>query len=151
MMTRLFVMAVLLLWPFWNRGETTMLEEIQRKDWLPYFNEFNERNRLRPTRLEVIGNGDSSAANFKSIVETDYWMEDGLPLLGVSLEPNEDGAPRVEVMLGGEHIKPSAHMMHTVEGAQRIVRTLGKDGRECELEIEDKDGAVSSLHFFSWP
>ena len=90
-----------------------MLEEIKRKDWLPYFNGFNERNHLRLARLEVIGDG-GPAPKPGSSVETDFWMEDGLPLLGISLEPTGEGAPRVEVMLGGETVKPPAHMTHTV-------------------------------------
>lgn len=123
-----------------------MLEEIQRKDWLPYFNEFNERNRLRPTRLEVIGE-DAIATNELIPVGEDYWMEDGLPLLGISIDPVGEDAPRVEVMLGGETVTPSRHMTHTVSGAQRVVRTLDQHGRECELEIEDEEGAVTILHF----
>lgn len=123
-----------------------MLEEIRRDEWLPYFDEFNERNRLRPTRLEIIG-VDGAAPDSRLSCETDFWMENGLPLVGISLEPTGEGSPRIEVMLGGETVNPSAHMTHTVSGAQRVIRTLDESGRECELELEDEDGAVTILHF----
>lgn len=122
-----------------------MLEEIKRKDWLPFINEFSERNRLRVTRLEVIGNGYTGVSRQPS-VEKDFWMEDGLPLVGIGLEPAPDDAPRVEIMLGSDSINPPVHMTHTVEGARRVARTLGVDGRESELEIEGADGAVTILH-----
>ena len=122
-----------------------MLEEIKRSEWEPYISGFNGRNKMRPTRLEFIG--QVGEKNSPLAVETDFWMEDGLPLLGVSLEPDRQGMPRVQIMLGGESVRPPGHMTHIIMGAQRIIRTLDADGRECELEIEDEDGAVTILHF----
>lgn len=124
-----------------------MLEEIKRSEWPPFFREFNQRNQMRPTRLEVVGGDAPTKADSGLSVESDYWMEDGLPLAGVSLEPGSEGAARVEIMLGGEAARPSDHMTHTVTGAQRVIRTLSADGHECELEIEDEEGAVTILHF----
>ena len=37
-----------------------MGEEIRRSEGTLYFNEFNGRNRMRETRLEVIGKADSA-------------------------------------------------------------------------------------------
>ena len=124
-----------------------MLEEIKRNEWEVFFRAFNGRNETRPTRLEVLGGVGPERTDSRIPVETDYWLEDGLPLTGVSLEPEGKGAPRVEIMLGGEAAGHAEHLTRTVTGAQRVKRTIGEDGRESALEIEDGEGAVTILHF----
>lgn len=124
-----------------------MSEEIKRSEWGPFFKEFNGRNQARPTRLEVMDGKAGERADSRLSVETDYWVEDGLPLAGVSLEPEGEDAPRIEIMLGGEAARPTGHMTHTVTGARRVCRTLDEGGRDCGLEVEDKEGAVTILHF----
>lgn len=123
------------------------MEEIKRNEWEAFFRAFNGRNETRPTRLEIIDGEASEKKDSGMSVESDYWVEDGLPLAGISLEPEGEVAPRVEIMLGGEASGHAEHMTHTVMGTQRVKRTLGEDGRDSGLEIEDEEGAVTILHF----
>ncbi len=116
-----------------------MRDDIQREQWDEYIKEFSERNSMRPTRLEVMGQPGA--------FESDFWLEGGLPLAGISLEPEGEGAPQIEIMLGGEANHAARHMTHTVSGVQRVVRETGEDGREATLELEDKEGAITILHF----
>lgn len=118
-----------------------MRDDIKQEQWDEYIKEFNRRNRMRSTRLEVMGEAGA--------FESDFWLEGGLPLTGISLEPEGEGAPRVEIMLGGEANHVARHLTHTVSGVQRVGREIGEDGREVTLELEDKEGAITLLHFES--
>jgi hypothetical protein len=113
-----------------------MRQEVKRDDWEVFLREFGERNRRRPTRLEVIG---------QTRDESDYWLENGLPLSGVTLETECEGSPRVEIMLDTGTAKDSRHMTHTVCGVRRVARYLRADGFCERLEIEDGDGALTLL------
>lgn len=113
-----------------------MRQEVKRDDWEIFLRDFGERNRHRPTHLEVIGQKRG---------EADYRLEDGLPLSGVVLESEGEGSPRVEIMLDGETAKDSRHMTHIVRGVTRVARDLRADGF-CEmLEIEGEDNEVILL------
>ena len=114
-----------------------MTQEIRSEEWGEFIREFGERNRRRPTRLEVIGQTRDEAE--------DYWLEDGLPLSGVALETAGEGAPRVAIRLGGEGAKDSRHMTHTVRGVRRLASDPGGEDSGERLEIEDGGGAVTLL------
>jgi hypothetical protein len=113
-------------------------ENVERGEWPTYLREFDRRNRNRPTRLEVIG---------KPWAETDYWLEDGLPLVGLSLETTGADGPRVALMLDGAAAAGSGHMTHTVSRVRRVTRSLTEDGRDEGLEIEGANGLTTVLHF----
>ncbi len=116
-----------------------MRDDVEQSQWASYFAGFNERNEMRPTRLEVIGQAGA--------VETDFWLEDGLLFAGISLSPDGADAPRVEIMLAGGMADDKHHLTHAVRGARQVWRELGTDAREAALEIEDKKGLTTILRF----
>ena len=53
--------------------------------------DFGKRNKMRPTRLGVLGPAREA--------ESDFWLEDGLLFAGIALEMDGDRGPSIEVML----------------------------------------------------
>jgi hypothetical protein len=109
---------------------------LEPQSWSSDIAAFDKRNKLRPTRLEVLG----STREFDS----DFWIEDGLLLAGIDLEFDQDTGPQVEIMLQSPSAK--AHMTHSVSAVKRLSleTTSGKDG--C-LEIEDTEGNLTIMRF----
>ena len=113
--------------------------EIERGQWAEYFGEFSKRNQSRATRLETFG--DLGAQE----------EEQNLPLNGVSVEDSGAGAPRIEIMLGGDSPDDERHLTHTIARAVRVMAKADADGRDEALEIEDADGVKTLLRFESLP
>jgi hypothetical protein len=113
---------------------------IEPKFWQAQLAEFGERNNLRPTRLEVLGSAKE--------IESDFWLEDGLLLTGIELDPDGDHGPKVEIMLEAPAEIPQNHMTHTVDGVRRIEMHI-TSGVDEELEIEDSEGTMTILRFES--
>lgn len=65
-----------------------MRKIIEPSSWRMNLADFGERNKLRSTRLEVVG--------LDKEVDSDFWLEDGLLLSGVDLELEGDQGPTVE-------------------------------------------------------
>ena len=105
-----------------------------RKKWSEYFAEFNERNKLRPTWLQILNSNRA------------YSESRDLPLLGVSLEEKGTDAPCLQISLGDDHLG-SRHLTHTVNGLKSLTIQLGLDGREESVEFIDKGGTASLLVF----
>lgn len=116
-----------------------MRDDIERGQWASCLAEFNARNQTRPTRLEVIGQAGA--------VASDFWLAEGLPLAGISLDPDGADAPQVAIMLDGQTADAARHLTHTVIDVRQVRREFGADGREAVLEIEDKDGLTTILRF----
>jgi hypothetical protein len=117
-----------------------MDDVIKREEWNSYIKEFNDRNSLRATRVEVL-----------SAELGDQEEEDLLPLLGISLEEKGKDAPAIEISLGGETTKEERHLTHSVSRVRNIMRKIGLDLREEALLIEDEDGTKTILHFETLP
>jgi hypothetical protein len=117
-----------------------MQEIIERPNWADFIKEFNRRNDLRATRVEVVGQ-DLGAQEEESL----------LPLTGLSLEEKGKDAPRIEISLGGETAKDDRHLTHMVSRVRSIMTKMGADLREDALLIEDEDGTKTILHFESLP
>jgi hypothetical protein len=117
-----------------------MQEIIDRGNWADFIKEFNRRNDLRATRVEVVGQ-DLGAQEEESL----------LPLTGLSLEERGKDAPRIEISLGGETAKDERHLTHMVSRVRSIMSKMGADLREEALLIEDEDGTKTILHFESLP
>lgn len=115
-----------------------MRNNIQPLSWQPDLAAFGKRNNMRPTRLEVLG----SAAE----VETDFWLEDGLLLAGIDLDPDGERGASVEIMLQAAAATSKNHVTHTVAGVKRLILETN-DGRDKALEIEDEEGRVTIMHF----
>jgi uncharacterized protein DUF5335 len=117
-----------------------MQEVIEREQWGDFVKEFNSRNEMRATRVEVVG-GEVGAQE----------EEQKLPLLGISLEEKGSDAPRIEITLGGETAKEERHLTHMISRVKQIMRKIGTDLREEALLIEDEEGTKTILHFETLP
>jgi hypothetical protein len=118
-----------------------MSEVIEREQWDNFIKEFNSRNALRATRLEVVGGGEIGAQE----------EEELLPLTGISLETKGADAPRIEISLGGETAKEERHLTHMIVRVRSIMAKIGVDLREEALLIEDEDGTRTILLFQTLP
>ena len=114
-----------------------MRKNIEPLSWQSDLAAFGKRNNMRPTRLEVLGPAGE--------VEADFWLEDGLLLAGIDLDPDRERGTCVEIMLQAPSASNKNHVTHTVAGVKRLV--LETDGRDKALEIEDKEGRVTVMHF----
>jgi hypothetical protein len=115
-----------------------MRKNIEPLSWQSDLAAFGKRNNMRPTRLEVLGPAGE--------VETDFWLEDGLLLAGIDLDPDGERGACVEIMLQASSASSKNHVTHTVAGVKRLVLET-TDGRDKALEIEDKEGRVNVMHF----
>ena len=115
-----------------------MRKNIEPLSWQNVLAAFAKRNNMRATRLEVLGPAGE--------VETDFWLEDGLLLAGIDLDPDGELGTCVEIMLQAPSASKRNHMTHTVAGVKRLVLET-TDGRDGGLEIEDEEGSVTIMHF----
>lgn len=105
-----------------------MRKNLEPSSWQTNLAEFGVRNKMRPTRLEVLGPTRE--------VESDFWIEDGLLLSGIDVEMDGHHGPSVEIMLESQAVPGHDHMTHTVTGVKRV-ELDATDGRDDVLEIED--------------
>jgi hypothetical protein len=117
-----------------------MSEVIEREQWDNFIKEFNSRNALRATRLEVVGSEIGAQEE-----------EELLPLTGISLETKGADAPRIEISLGGETAKEKRHLTHMIVRVRSIMAKIGVDLREEALLIEDEEGTKTILLFQTLP
>lgn len=114
-----------------------MTQNLDRSVWINYFNEFNKRNQLRPTKLEVFG-------------ENGAQMEErGLPFAGISLGRG-NGTPDVEIMLGEQHVGEARRLTHAIANVQQITPKRAQDGSDEALQIVSA-GETSLLSFDPQP
>ena len=113
-----------------------MQEVIGREQWGGFVKEFNSRNEMRATRLEILGD-DIGAQEEEQL----------LPLTGLSLEEKGADAPRIEISLGGETAKEERHLTRMIPRVRQIMRQIGDDLREQSLLIEDGEGNQTILIF----
>ncbi|MCM3903900.1 MAG: hypothetical protein ND866_19535 [Pyrinomonadaceae bacterium] len=117
-----------------------MRKNIKPLSWQEDLTDFGQRNKMRPTILEVLGRPRE--------VESDFWLEDGMLFTGMALEMDAERGPSVEIMLQVPAAPTRDHMTHTVTGVKRVaLETV--NGRDEALEIEDKEGAVTIMRFES--
>jgi hypothetical protein len=117
-----------------------MRKNIEPSSWQSDLAAFGKRNNLRPTRLEVLGPALE--------VESDFWLEDGLLLAGIDLDPDGKRGTYVQIMLQAPSTSSKNHITHIVAGVKRLgLETT--DGRDAALEIEDGEGRVTIMHFES--
>ncbi len=87
-----------------------MRKNIESLSWQSDLAAFGERNNMRPTRLEVLGPTGE--------VATDFWLEDGLLLAGIGLDPDGERGTCIEIMLQAAAAPGKNHMTHTVAGVR---------------------------------
>ena len=112
-----------------------MKENIDRDAWAPYLNKFTKRNQSRPTWLQVFGEAGAQSE------------EQGLPLVGISLEEKGVNAPNIQIMLGGHDPLEMRHLTHTISNVESVTLQVGKDGRDDAIEFVDRRGEASLLIF----
>lgn len=116
-----------------------MSVEVNKKNWAKLLKYFSDQNKGRLTRLGVFEPGRG--------VYNDYWIEDGLPLVGIDADTHDEEEAAVEIMLGNE-IKPGApNYTHTVRGPRHVKLHFSPDGSKNALEIEDAEGKTTVLRF----
>ena len=108
---------------------------IEREGWARYLTQFNQRNMSRPTWLQVFGEVGAQSE------------EQGLPLVGISLEEKGADAPRVQIMLGGHDAIETRHLTHMISHVERLTPQVGTDGRDEAIEFVDNQGEASLLIF----
>jgi hypothetical protein len=113
------------------------VEEQKKAGLSAYLKEFDQQNRARPTRLGEMKAGET---------DEEFWLEDGLPLAGISLETKGENAPLVQIMLGGMG-ETERSMAHVVAGVRNVRLQLAPDGHDDSLEIEDLQGKTTILRF----
>jgi len=118
-----------------QKGSEIMKDDIERVAWGSYLTKFSERNKSRPTWLQVFGEAGAQSE------------EQGLPLAGISLEEKGADAPRVQIMLGGHDAIERRHLTHMISNVERVTRQVGTDGRDDAIEFIDKQGEASLLIF----
>jgi hypothetical protein len=116
-----------------------MIEPVEYNQLTSYFNEFNRRNRWRPTRLVVFAE------------RAEQEMERGMPLVGISLEADGEGRARIHIMLGDHEARNLRRQTYTITGVKRVTPRRGHDGLDETLEIEDEQGEMNLLHFEPLP
>lgn len=112
-----------------------MKDNIEPEGWAGYLAQFNERNTGRPTWLQVFGEAGAQTE------------EQGLPLVGISLEEKGADAPRVQIMLGGHDAIETRHLTHMISHVERLTPQVGTDGRDEAIEFVDHEGQASLLIF----
>jgi hypothetical protein len=108
---------------------------IDQNQWASYFEDFNRRNRWRSSKLLAVTEAGESGTKAS------------MPLVGVSLEPDREGAMRIHIMLGGHGAMAPRHQTFTISGVRRVAQECGDDGKVNSLEIEDAQGETSRLRF----
>ena len=94
--------------------------------WKNFLNLYGEQNLGRATRLGVFEG------------ENDYWLENGLPLIGLDIDTHGE-MPTIEIML--------ENFTHTIKNAQKLKMNFGLNGSDDGLDITDADGATTILRF----
>ena len=111
-----------------------MKDYIDRSVWINYFNEFTQRNQMRPTRLEVFGELGAQEE------------ERGLPFAGISLERG-NGKPSIAILFSARNGDTPSHLTHVIENVQEITPKRDLDGRDEALQIISAQGETSLLRF----
>lgn len=101
-----------------------------KKSWSEFLKFYGKANTKRATRIglyQVTGG-----------VTNDYWLEDGLPLLGLDVD-FEDGLPIVQIMLDG--------YTHVVRDVRSLRPVFSVDGSDDGIDLVREGGSTTLLRF----
>ena len=110
-----------------------------RHNWTTFLKLFTEENQGRKTRTAVF-EGTPEAMS-------DYWLEEGLPLVGIDVDPDGTDGPDIEIMLQNQPNCTPLNMTHTVKGARFVKIILSASGDADGLEVDNGRGETTILHF----
>ena len=99
-------------------------------NWNKFVDVYSSLNAGRRTRLGVF--------ELNKDVVNDYWIEDGLPLVGLSVE-RAGATHSVQIMIG--------EMTHDVREAIKLTIHFTNTGLEDGIDILDRDNRVTVLRF----
>jgi len=111
-------------------------------EWSSYLDLFLRRNNGRPTRLGVFVDEARGTQ--------DYWIEDGLPLSSVTVEPKEASAD-IEMVFAAKSDSDERAYTHIINDARFIRFGLGISSHEDCLEISDFENRTTVLRFEDFP
>ena len=98
--------------------------------WEVFLRFYSEQNKGRKTRLGVFEReGD---------VTNDYWIEDGLMMLGIDVDV-KGASPDIEVLLDG--------YSHSIAAARKLKVYYSVEGDEEGLDIIGDDSKITVLRF----
>lgn len=98
--------------------------------WTSILRFYSEQNEGRITRLGLFEpTGDSV---------TDYWLESGLPLRGIDIDPDA-GHAIIQIMVGD--------LTHEVSEPRKLVFQFTSGGDEDGVDVTDADGRTTVLRF----
>jgi hypothetical protein len=109
-----------------------MAQVIDQANWSTFLKEYSERNEGKPTRIGVfeVGEGFSN----------DYWIEDGLPLVGLDAYPDRD-KKRIDILF--------ENYTHSIDDVAEV-RCIDGPVNDQGLDIADKHGRITHLRFEDW-
>lgn len=110
-----------------------MTNTIEVKQWTNYFKNFSERNLKRPVRLEIF---DELGAQIEV---------KNFPLVGISVELDDEDAPRIEIMFGGLSADESGHLTHIITNVTKIMSRADEHHFEDAVEFIASNGAKTLL------
>lgn len=104
----------------------------KQHEWAKLLESFSEQNAGRPTRIGV----------FETIGNTvnDYWLEDGLPLVGIDIDTGGE-LPSIQIIVGS--------FTHEIKEALNIVFRVGINGDEDGMDVTNAAGQTTILRFES--
>ena len=103
--------------------------KIQHK-WATFLKFYSDQNEGRKTRLGVFENADD--------VVTDYWLESGLPLIGIDIDTHDE-PPSISITVG--------NFTHEVKNAVKLAFKFGEAGDEDGVDVSDASGRMTILRF----
>lgn len=98
--------------------------------WAKFLKFFSEQNAGRPTRLGVFERHGNNVM--------DYWLESGLPLVGVDIDSHQDRAT-IQISLGA--------LNHEISDATELKFLFSRVGDEDGLDVTDAEGRTAVLRF----
>ena len=107
-------------------------------EWSRFLDLFLARNQGRLTRLGVFVEEQRGTQ--------DYWIEDGLPLTAVTVEPRESRTD-IELLFGKRDMPGETQLTHVVSDARSLKFELGLTRESDCLELTDSEGKHTVLRF----
>ncbi|MEQ1922451.1 MAG: DUF5335 family protein [Pyrinomonadaceae bacterium] len=107
-----------------------MSEKLDHSAWTVFLKFYSEQNAGRLTRIGVFETGHGAV--------TDYWVESGLPFVGVDLDDSH-GAFSIRITAGS--------YSHDIKNVTRVSCHLSRDGDEDGLDVRDTESRVTLLRF----
>ncbi|MBK8464765.1 MAG: DUF5335 family protein [Chloracidobacterium sp.] len=102
----------------------------RQHEWTKFLKVFSEQNAGRPTRLGVFERSND--------VVNDYWLENGLPLVGIDIDTKKE-IPSIQITVG--------RFTHEVKDAVKLQFYFSLEGDEDGADISCADGNTTILRF----